>query len=286
MDNTSNGKPYLIALILLLIVAVFSLATAAWMVFRYQKQTMTLEERIYSLEHQLDENGQMKKTEDEGTTTEEAPRDAMEPETRVVRDVEEPLYQTTYLQKRFFNKAERVRDACVSFADIADDGSFAPSELDILENARVRGELQDRLGSVEAGVFPERMRNALEDDERLDRLCATEDDELLISVTRGFNQVRFFRWESDGERSSARAFSPITNLLDLSYTFIPNIDGEDYVFASYGDAGTVWWAYYKLDRPTFHSDLMEDCSGHFLFDEETGDFENAFEYSCLREYRP
>jgi hypothetical protein len=289
MNDTSNTKPYLIAVIALSVVTVAALIAAGWLAIRFQQREVAQMDQVRDLERQIEDGQAGNEEEAADAPTEEKPAETSEK--RVVSGEEEPLYQTTYLQKQFLAMANagEVDSDCRSFAEIASDGSFAPSDINIMENASVRTEIRNRVGAGEAEAFIDDLGFVVQEGEKLDRLCASWDGRTLVSVAQNLGQVRFFEWITDDPETPESyflSFSPIARVFDLSYTYLTGINGQDYVYTSFGDAGHVWWSYYHLDPVTRHSDLVEDCNGNFVYNEDTGEFEDAFEFSCLREYTP
>ncbi|MCR4312157.1 MAG: hypothetical protein NUV56_02620 [Candidatus Uhrbacteria bacterium] len=81
-----------------------------------------------------------------------------------------------------------------------------------------------------------------------------------------------------------KTYQPVAGVMD-GYQFIPdNGRGEALIHVGYGDAGFIWWSYYRLNSEYMTSELIETCNGGPQFDDEGGYIEDSWELVCNPEY--
>lgn len=89
---------------------------------------------------------------------------------------------------------------------------------------------------------------------------------------------------SDDAPFWVRTYQPVAGVMD-GYQFIAdNGRGESLIRVGYGDAGYVWWSYYKLDRKYFTAELIEHCSGGPGEGEDGADIDENWSMECDPEY--
>ena len=82
---------------------------------------------------------------------------------------------------------------------------------------------------------------------------------------------------------SLTPFQPVAGVMDSAAGMTDQlVDGEILVSTGYGDAGHMWWSYYRLDPDTRTTELIESCSDRPLYDDEGNWVEGERQLQCRR----
>lgn len=180
--------------------------------------------------------------------------------------------QLTYLSAEFDNS-----DCKMISLMVADDNyDYSPS---LLEEPKVIDELGEDFvlmlkGEIEAAGYT-----------MLSEYCKTDNHTYVtVSDSANYDSVKIL---VQAPEPGFIELAEIDGLMDFYYAFQPEaeiVDGDHLVRTGYGDAGSLWWDYYRVDAETGDTELIEKCTGG---PEDYNDDQNHnFVYGCDLKFEP
>lgn len=111
--------------------------------------------------------------------------------------------------------------------------------------------------------------------------CST-DTSTYFTFSTDTTDIYIVKWTDDG---SFIISEQIEGVNDIFYTFTPEaMDFDHLVRTGYGDAGAIWWEYHGVNVLTGKVELLEKCTLKQQYDENTGDFTDAFDLNCEKKF--